>query len=95
MDTKKALPSSISDEEDNGKMIISVNGGKLVVENNPDPDYLGFSLSFQSDTGVETPILLVESTASEEYKKTNVYCYEDPEIEEWTRKFSVDHEKMQ
>lgn len=77
------------------KIVIPVSGGKLVVESNPDPDYLGFSLHFQSDTGAETPILLVESTASEDYAKTNVYCYEDPETEEWMRKFTIEHDRMQ
>lgn len=76
------------------KIVIPVSGGKLVVESNSDPDYLGFSLNFQSDTGTETPIILVESTANEGYEKTNVYCYEDPETEEWTRKFSIDHDMM-
>lgn len=77
-----------------GKIVIPVSGGELVVESNPDPDYLGFSLRFQSDTGSETPILLVESTASEDYAKTNVYCCEAPETKEWTRKFSIDHDKI-
>ena len=39
-------------------------------------------------------LALVECKKENEYNKTDVYCYEDVKTDEWTRKYSIQHEDI-
>lgn len=78
-----------------GKEIrVPVKGGYIVAERNPDPDYDGISIYFETSDKDIMDIVLVESKKENEYNQTDVYCYEDVFNEDWTRKYSIDHEEI-
>lgn len=73
---------------------VKVEGGFLVAERNPDPDYNGITLFFETDNGDFVDLALAECKAEDGYKKTQIYMYEDVWDEDYTRKFSIDHEEL-
>jgi hypothetical protein len=72
-----------------GKIKVPVNGGYIVAERNPDPDYDGISICFESDKGTIADIVLVEAKAINDYKEIDIYTYDNEYDEDWTRATSV------
>lgn len=79
---------------DKEQIRVPVKGGYIVAERNPDSDYDGITVYFETTDGDIMDIVLVESKRENEYDKTDVYCYEDVFNEDWTRKYSIDHEEI-
>ncbi len=76
-------------------MIVELPTGRLIVEENPDPDYAGFAINFQTKDGDIAPIVLVESKAETDYKKIDVYTYADEYREDFTHKFILECERIE
>ena len=74
---------------DNKEIRVKVNGGYLVAGRNSDPDYDGIYIVFETDDGDIVDVVLTECTAKNDYKKIDVYCYEDVHTEDWTRKYKL------
>jgi len=68
--------------------IISSNG-ILDVLRNPDPDYDGVSICYESSKGCLCDLVRIETRAGESYEKIHIYLYEDPNDEGYTRKIEV------
>jgi hypothetical protein len=73
---------------------IKVSGGYIVARRNTDPDYDGVYVVFETDNGDIIDIVLTECTAQNDYKKIDVYTYEDIYTEDFTRKFTLDNNKI-
>lgn len=71
---------------------VPVRGGYLVAGRNVDPNYDGIYVIFEDCDGYVYEIVNVTSSSEKEYATTDVYCYEDPNSENFTRKFSIDNE---
>ena len=69
---------------------VKVTGGYLVAGRNPDPDYDGIYIVFETDDGDIVDIVLTECKALNEYKKIDVYSYEDVYDEDYTRQYILD-----
>ncbi len=69
---------------------VKVNGGYLVAGRNADPDYDGIYIVFEADSGDVIDVVLTECKAQNDYKKIDVYTYEDVYDENWTRKYDLD-----
>lgn len=68
---------------------VKIPGGYIVTGRNPDPDYDGVYVVFESDEGDILDLALVECKAECERKKIDVYTYEDVNNEDYTRKFTL------
>lgn len=79
---------------DRNEIRVPVKGGYIVAERNNDPDYDGVYVVFETNDGDIIDLALVECTKENEYNKTDVYCYEDVTTEDWTRKYSIQHEDI-
>lgn len=79
----------------NKEIRVKVNGGYLVAERNPDPDYDGITILFETNDGDIVDIVLTECKAEDNKKKINVYCYEDVRTEDYTKKYIIDNEEIQ
>lgn len=77
------------------EIIIDVNGGSLIVERNFDPDYDGVTIFFKTTQEDIADIALIECKAINNYEKTDVYVYGDEYSEDWTNKFTIEHNKIQ
>lgn len=73
---------------------VPVKGGYLVAGRNSDPDYDGIHVVFETSDKDIMDIVLVESKKKNEYDQTDVYCYEDVTTEDFTRKYSIQHEDI-
>lgn len=71
---------------------VKVNGGYLIAGRNPDPDYDGVYVVFETNDGDIVDLVLVEY--ENEYDRTDIYCYEDVTTEDWTRKYSIQYEDI-
>lgn len=71
---------------------ININGGTLVVERNPDPDFDGFRAVVEKNNGDIIDVVLVECKDLNDRKKVDVYTYENIDEEDYTRKYSLDIE---
>ena len=75
---------------ENKEIRVKVNGGYLVAGRNPDPDYDGIYIVFETDEGDIIDIVLTEVKAEHNKKKIDVYCYENVHNEDFTRKYTID-----
>lgn len=75
---------------DKNEIRVKVNGGYLVAGRNADPDYDGIYIVFETDDGYTFDVVLTECKAQNDYKKIDVYSYENVYTEEWTRKHTLD-----
>ena len=73
---------------------VKVDGGYLVAGRNSDPDYDGIYIVFETDDGDIIDVVLTECKAQNDYKKIDVYTYEDVYTEEWTRKYTLDNKEI-
>ena len=78
----------------NSEIRVKVNGGYLIAGRNPDPDYDGIYIEFETDNGDIVDVVVAECTAQGDYKKINVYTYEDEWTEDWTRKYTLDIQEI-
>lgn len=78
----------------NEKIKIKVTGGYIIAERNPDPDYDGISVYFETENGDVCDITLIECKAENNYNKIDVYNYAEETSEEWTHKFTLDNDKI-
>lgn len=79
---------------DKNEIRVKVNGGYLVAGRNSDPDYDGIYVVFETDDGYIIDVALTECKAENDYKKIDVYTYENVYTEEWTRKHTLDIEEI-
>ena len=70
---------------------VKVNGGYLVAGRNPDQDYDGIYVVFETDDGDIVDIVLTEVKSEYNKEKIDVYCYEDVYTEDFTRKYTIDN----
>lgn len=78
----------------NSEIRVKINGGYLIAGRNPDPDYDGIYIEFETDNGDIVDVVVAECTAQDDYKKINVYTYEDEWTEDWTRKYTLDIQEI-
>ena len=69
-------------------------GGSIIVERNPDPDYDGFTVLYEAESGGIASIVCVECKAENNYDKIDVYTYENETSDEFTRKYTLDKNKI-
>lgn len=79
---------------DNNTIRVKMDGGYLVAGRNPDPDYDGIYIVFETDDGDIIDVVLTECKAQNDYKKIDVYCYEDVCTEDFTRKYTIDSKEI-
>lgn len=79
---------------DKNEIRVPVKGGYIVTGRNNDPDYDGVYVVFETNDGDIVDLVLVESKKENEYDRTDIYCYEDVTTEDWTRKYSIQHEDI-
>ena len=77
---------------DRNEIRVPVKGGYIVAGRNSDPDYDGVYVVFETNDGDIVDLVLVEY--ENEYDRTDIYCYEDVTIEDWTRKYSIQYEDI-
>lgn len=68
---------------------VKVNKGYLVAGRNPDPNYDGIYIIFESEDGNSIDIVTTECKSEYNKERIDVYCYEDVNREDFTRKFTV------
>lgn len=78
----------------NSEIRVKVNGGYLIAGRNPDSDYDGIYIEFETDNGDIVDVVVAECTAQDDYKKINVYTYENEWTEDWTRKYTLDIQEI-
>lgn len=69
---------------------VKMDGGYLVAGRNQDPDYDGIYVVFETDDGDIIDVVTTECTAQNDYKKIDVYTYENVYDEDCTRKYTLD-----
>lgn len=69
-------------------------GGSIIVERNPDPDYDGVTVLYETENGGIASIVCVECKAENNYEKIDVYTYENELSDEFTRKYTLDKNKI-
>ena len=80
---------------DANEIRVKANGGYLVAKRNPDPNYDGICIVFETDDGDIIDIVLTECKAeNDDKKKIDVYCYEDVYTENFTKKYTLDNEEI-
>ena len=79
---------------DRNEIRVPVKGGYIVAGRNSDPDYDGVYVVFETNDGDIIDLALVECKKENEYNTTDVYCYEDVTTEDWTKKYSIQHEDI-
>ena len=75
---------------DSNEIRVKVNGGYLVAGRNADPNNEGIYVVFETDNGDVIDIVVAECSEADEYKKINVYSFEDVYTEDFTRKHTLD-----
>ena len=78
----------------NNEIRVKMNGGYLVAGRNPDPDYDGIYIVFETDEGDIIDVILTECKAENNKEKIDVYCYEDVWVEDFTNKYTIDSEEV-
>lgn len=73
---------------------IAVKGGYLTAFRSADVDHDGISITFETGDGDIIDIVRVECRSDNDYGTTDVYCYENVYAEDFTRKFTIDHEEV-
>lgn len=73
---------------------VPVRGGYLVATRNPEPDYDGITIVFETSDGDVIDIVMTECKAENDFNQTDVYCFENVLEDEVTRKFTIDHEEV-
>lgn len=73
---------------------ITVKGGYLIAARNADVDYDGISIMFETGDGDIIDIVRAECKSEYNYDRTDVYCYENVNTEDFTRKFTINHEEV-
>ncbi len=68
---------------------VKMNGGHLVAQQNPDPNYDGISVYFEADNGSIVDVVIVECKEENDRKNIDTYCYANVFSEEWTNKFTL------
>lgn len=79
---------------DNCEIRVKMSGGYLVARRNPDIDYDGIDISFETDDGVLTDVVTVECPEEYNRKRIDVYCYENPHHQDFTRKYTITSEDI-
>ena len=74
---------------DNNEIKVRINGGYLVARRNPDSNYDGIYIVFETDNGIVVDVALVEAKAENDKSKIDVYCYEDAYNEDFTHKYTL------
>lgn len=69
-------------------------GGSIIVERNPDSDYDGVTVLYKTENGGIASIVCVECKAENNYEKIDVYTYENELSDEFTRKYTLDKNKI-
>ena len=69
-------------------------GGSIIVERNPDSDYDGVTVLYETENGGIVSIVCVECKAENNYEKIDVYTYENELSDEFTRKYTLDKNKI-
>ena len=74
---------------------IPVKNGHLIAKKENDPDYSGVAIAFRTNNNMDIPIALIESKSENDKSKIDVYTYEEPHADGFTRKFTLDCEELQ
>lgn len=74
---------------DNNEIRVKMNGGYLVAGRNPDPDYDGIYIVFETDEGNIIDVVVAEAKAESNKEKIDLYCYEDVYNEDFTHKATL------
>lgn len=69
---------------------VAVTGGYIVAARNPDPDYDGIGIMFETSNGDMVDLVLVECGAESGYEKFDLYTFADPYCEDYTRKNTIE-----
>ena len=72
------------------EMRVKVNGGHLVVSENPDGTYAGFSITYEADSGDIIDVVRVEAPDEHNRERLVVYNYEDVWQEDYTNRHIID-----
>lgn len=73
----------------NKEIRVKMNGGYLVAQQNPDPNYDGISVFFESDDGQIIDVAIVECKEENGRNNIDAYLYENVFTDEWTKKFTL------
>ena len=79
---------------DHNEIRVKMNGGYLVAGRNPDPNYDGIYVVFETDDGTIIDVVLTECKEEYNRKKIDVYCYENVYTEDFTRKYTLDSDEI-
>lgn len=79
---------------DQTEIRVRMNGGYLVAGRNPDQNYDGIYIVFESDDGAIIDVVVAECKSEFEKKKIDVYTYEDVFNEDYTRKCTLNVEDI-
>ena len=69
-------------------------GGSIIVEQNPDPDYDGVSVLYETENGGIVSIVCIECKAENNYENIDVYTYENEISDDFTRKYTLNKNKI-
>ena len=73
----------------NNEFRIPLISGTLIVSENPDPDYSGASILFETANGNTVDIALVECRKEDNWEKIHTFVYADVCNEDFTNKFTI------
>lgn len=73
----------------NNEFRIPLISGTFIVSENPDPDYSGAAILFETADGDMVDIALVECRKEDNYEKIHTFVYADVCNEDFTNKFTV------
>ena len=73
---------------------VQVNGGYLIARRNPDLDYDGIYVVFETDDGDVVDIVATEAKSEYNKELIDVYCYEDVYMEDYTRKYTLNSKEI-
>lgn len=71
-----------------------VGGGSIIVERNPEIDYDGATVLYKTEQGHIIDLVCIECKSENNYNKIDVYTYEDETSDDFTRKFTLDKNKI-
>lgn len=74
---------------DNNEIRVKMDGGYLVASRNPSREYDGIAILFETNDGDLIDVVMTECKAEDDFKKIDVYCYEDVWQEDFTKKYSL------
>ena len=79
---------------DNIEIRVKMDSGNLIAGRNPDPDYDGIYVAFETIDGTIIDVALAETKSESGKKNIDVYCYEDVYTEDFTRKYTINTEEV-